>query len=392
MRKKDDDIMCHLNIRPYDQDDHTLPHGLPQLVWAMPVNVSELGAHLEVYLQILPQITTLRLSHRFRDCALSKLPQEILEHIINDIQKIERAKVRPLWHQDFVCFQGLCQDEDHFNVYGEHVELLWQEYFTEGTCTSDYWSMVKSCPKEEKVQQVHSMVMGSVNGTFELSLEMHYEAIFRWLDRTCLCATNSEGKEGKFVVLSNVSTMRHVLCSINSFMQLLKTHFGLEAIITHENLSDAMHDWLPNSGNDRERSYYTRCYLTPAFVRSNKGIINSGRQNSYTNALFRKFRDHTAFCQVVDPSRLLLSENERLRFPKAMRCLGLDPCYHLSELEPHVIHPIQDELLMDICSCHKLDCPASPVHDPMDKAYFVASYLENKSKGELKYIKKRGNS
>jgi len=69
--------MCVLNFRPYDEKeiDHPLPHGQPKLIWAIPVDMSEVGTSLEAYLETLPQATALRLCHRFRDCSLSNLPQ-----------------------------------------------------------------------------------------------------------------------------------------------------------------------------------------------------------------------------------------------------------------------------------------------------------------------------
>lgn len=47
---------------------------MPSLVWAMPVDIVELGASLEIYSAQLQQATTLRLCHRFGGGALSKLP------------------------------------------------------------------------------------------------------------------------------------------------------------------------------------------------------------------------------------------------------------------------------------------------------------------------------
>jgi hypothetical protein len=141
-----------------------------------------------------------------------------------------------------------------------------------------------------------------------------------------------------------------------------------------------MNAWLPNHGAAEARSYYTVAYLKVA-ARESSDSRSSSHQISPLNPTLTKCSDHTAFRQIIDPSQLVLSEKDRTRFPKAMRFLGLKPYYHLSELEPHVVHPIEDEFLMDICSCHANDCPASPDHKSWDKPYFVHNHLKRKSKG-----------
>lgn len=96
-------------------------------MWATPVDISHLGASLEAYSKTLPQVITLRLCHRFGDCALSKLPQEILELIEDDFQKSEREPLTRLWHGDFLCFQGRCEEKGHYGAYGANVERFWQK-------------------------------------------------------------------------------------------------------------------------------------------------------------------------------------------------------------------------------------------------------------------------
>jgi hypothetical protein len=64
-----------------------------------------------------------------------------------------------------------------------------------------------------------------------------------------------------------------------------------------------------------------------------------------------------------------------------MKRLRISPCYHLSELELHIIHPIEDEMLMDICSCRETDCLGAPfdIHS-WDRPSILGSVLEDKSK------------
>jgi hypothetical protein len=59
--------MCMLNFTPFDSEeaDYPLPRGRPRLAWAVPVNMSELGASLQVIVDTVPQTSTLRLCHCF---------------------------------------------------------------------------------------------------------------------------------------------------------------------------------------------------------------------------------------------------------------------------------------------------------------------------------------
>jgi hypothetical protein len=153
----------------------------------------------------------------------------------------------------------------------------------------------------------------------------------------------------------------------------------------HEKLSHDMTAWLPNTHWDiqgGQKTYYTSCYLAMCPGRNVEDEMG-GQKASKLNPLFGKRDDHTAFRQVIDLSRLCLSENQHRRFPKAMRHLNLKPHYHLSEMEPHIIHPLKDEVLIDICSCNSLYCPATG-DDRFDaKPGYLADHIERKSKGMM---------
>jgi hypothetical protein len=146
-------------------------------------------------------------------------------------------------------------------------------------------------------------------------------------------------------------------------------------------LSEEMYDFLPNSSDPEDHAYYTVCYLalpqipitsTPA------SVLDAAPQN----VAFESGENHTAFRQVLDPSMLSLSEKQRFRFARAMKKLSLRPHYHLSELEPLITHPIQDENLAALCSCRELDCPGEcfDIHS-YDRPYCLESVIEHKSRG-----------
>jgi hypothetical protein len=125
--------MCILNFTSFDSDgpDYPLPRAHPRVAWVIPVDMSELGASLQAITETMPQATTLRLCHRFRDSPLSKLPQELLDQVLNHLQQAARVDCRTAWYQDSVCWQGTCLPEDHYTVYGEEVEKLWQKIFVD---------------------------------------------------------------------------------------------------------------------------------------------------------------------------------------------------------------------------------------------------------------------
>jgi hypothetical protein len=143
--------------------------------------------------------------------------------------------------------------------------------------------------------------------------------------------------------------------------------------------------WLPN-GNPvvKDRVSYTMCYLTLALDTSENPIVG-GRPGTEAPEQFRRQGDHTSFQQIVDPSLLTLSESHRLRFRKAMRDLDISPYYHLSELEPHVEHPIKDKALAEVCACcdRQESCLAMRETCIWERVDCIEAFLEGKGKGEL---------
>ena len=145
-------------------------------------------------------------------------------------------------------------------------------------------------------------------------------------------------------------------------------------------LSDDMTAWLPNQATEAERTFYTVCYLTLPTNQAREAMVGTQHMMESDPDADDLF-NHTAFRQVIDPDQLVLTDNARLRFSKTMKRLNLKVQYHLSEMEPFVQHPIQDERLLDICSCYRHYCDASPDHKSWDKPYFVQNILEERSEG-----------
>jgi hypothetical protein len=144
-----------------------------------------------------------------------------------------------------------------------------------------------------------------------------------------------------------------------------------------------MHDFLPNKHDLTDQAYHTACFLTLASSQhdsSSAGRATAGAQPE----LFESGMVHNAFRQTLDPAILSISEKQRFRFSRAMRQLQIKPCFHLSELEPLVVHPIEDELLDDICSCSRFECPGActDIHS-WDRPCALEQVLKIKSKGTV---------
>jgi hypothetical protein len=213
-----------LNYTPYDSEgpEFPLPRGRPRLVWVIPVDMGELGASLQAISFSMPQTTTLRLCHRFRGGPLSRLPQELLEQIVDEVQQKAKAEQRPKWYQDSVCWQGTCLPEDHYSVYNDTLEKLWQKIYIEKAYGPTYGAHIEGLKKEDKVEMVQGWIgcRPNFDDIHEGLIDLHYEATSRWLDRTCLCprdrrAVTANG--GSFVPLNEVSVnnLVHQRCSDN---------------------------------------------------------------------------------------------------------------------------------------------------------------------------------
>ncbi|KAF2027553.1 hypothetical protein EK21DRAFT_91466 [Setomelanomma holmii] len=314
--------MCFPNYVPCDSDgpEYPIPRGAPRLAWVIPVDIGKLGATLQAFTDTLPQVTTLRLCHRFRNCTLSQLPQEILDHVIDHVRRAMRTQIRPAWKQDFICFQGICPPEEHYTTYDDRIEKIWQKEIIEKNAIWFYKDVnPDSCSEEKKVK----IVQETIESDWELHQEeygwsLHDDASLRWLDRTCTCPRCPPNDQpGVFLRLNNA----------------LRLQFGLEGIILHEILSPAMHGFLPNRHTWNDHTYFTAAYLTLASS-SVEVIVSDVSSTSGHAGLFIDPEDHGATQQMIDPSQLLLTEEQRQRFTRAMKKLGLKPRYHLRELKP----------------------------------------------------------
>jgi hypothetical protein len=143
-----------------------------------------------------------------------------------------------------------------------------------------------------------------------------------------------------------------------------------------------MHEFLPNSYSLGEYAYYTACYLALPGLVGRTGSSPDGKTTRECG-MFEDPNTHTAFCEILDPHSLAISEKQRFRFTRAMKRLNIAPSYHLSQLEPQIIHPIKDDDLMNICSCRLSDCPGEcPDIRSWDRPSCLEGVIESRSKGQ----------
>lgn len=86
------------------------------IVWALPVRITEFGAHLQAYLEQKPVITALRLCHRFGqggEAFIAKLPKELIDMVEEELLMSARQRALANWEGDFACFENRCDSKTH---------------------------------------------------------------------------------------------------------------------------------------------------------------------------------------------------------------------------------------------------------------------------------------
>lgn len=212
--------MCHRNWILEDGGDsppYPGPLAQPRLAWAVPVSMSEIGASIETYSNILPQANTLRLCHRFgSNPALSRMPQEIVEQIVNELWCCSHPDIALSWHHDFLCFQTRCTLEDHYHSYGEHVEQVLDYIIAYLTEEEDVLESYTNLSEAKKVQMVRDYVTEDPDFFMEVEgLDLHFRAQMDHIRRTCLCSPKDKPAGfGRFNKVSATTTLFTVLISV----------------------------------------------------------------------------------------------------------------------------------------------------------------------------------
>ena len=96
------------------------------VVWGLPVNPAQLGAHLEAYVEMKPAMDTLRLCNRFgrgQEAYITKLPQELTSMIeLELVRKLRIHYYHSHWGDELCCLEQDCELYDHFSQ--EEIEEI----------------------------------------------------------------------------------------------------------------------------------------------------------------------------------------------------------------------------------------------------------------------------
>jgi hypothetical protein len=165
---------------------------------------------------------------------------------------------------------------------------------------------------------------------------------------------------------------------------MLKKHFGLQANILHEVLSSKLNNFLPNTFYGAECSYYTTCFLVlPSAYDIDQ--TPSGHMSPHRHDLYLQKDDHLAFHQIVDLSKLNITEQQRLLFASALRTLGLKPHFHLSELEALLTPTTDDKALWAFGKYQITGCPKPSNKTRAQKTELLQDYMQAKNRGKLEH-------
>jgi hypothetical protein len=88
-----------------------------------------------------------------------------------------------------------------------------------------------------------------------------------------------------------------------------------------------------------------------------------------------------AFHQTIDPNNLNISKQQKLCFARAKRVLGLQPFYHITELETLITANSEDEALWAISHGQLRGRPKATLERPAVKRKLLSKYLQAKSQG-----------
>jgi hypothetical protein len=169
--------------------------------------------------------------------------------------------------------------------------------------------------------------------------------------------------------------------------KVLKSQFGLEALILHDGMNHTLSQFLPNYDHaPPEYSLHTACYL----VTSPDSQTNDAHLLRSHQGLFAAKDDAISYRQVIDPSSWILTHSQRLQFGKTMRVLALRPSFHLTELAPLVTPTVTCSTLKDICTCVKSDCHNAKEISNEEKLKKLNEFLALKDHGQYHLISSRG--
>lgn len=123
-----------------------------------------------------------------------------------------------------------------------------------------------------------------------------------------------------------------ISCQTNDKVQVLQEDFGLRAFVSHQRVTRSMQPCPNHPSNERVRHDETT--ISYLILPCQLAAEDLGNDNGYESDDY--FHADSILCSVVDPSTLTLTDEQRLRFSRARKVLGLEPYVHATQLQGSV--------------------------------------------------------
>ncbi|KAK5684533.1 hypothetical protein LTS10_004403 [Elasticomyces elasticus] len=311
------------------------------LAWGTPVKPDQLIKTMNAYKKSLPALKAIRLAHRFGtgpQVHISKLPVEILL-LIEDFVCIAQRNFCEYDYfdefdiaSDFRCFESKCAPSSHW------VEMspLWDaadgktdecvscseapqgiyDMKCENRCTEDTKEPCNTCSDEgmgakeceRSCLALRDEEIERIAQDTEYYWECHEERKDAWLARI------DKSEKGAFL----------------TYKKMLKQYFGLEVYLANTTVDETNekrwskhknYRWHPKSNRQT-----TLCYLTLPKRLGSKGKFSAG--NGYGD-----YPTHVDAAQAIrlDMHSLSITDEQRRRFQRALKTLGLEVYLHPSQ-------------------------------------------------------------
>lgn len=173
----------------------------------------DLGPSLNVFAGQELSIHQLRLCHRFGDCRLSRLPQEILNLIIDHAHSMAMEKAQARWRADYECFRGRCDIAKHITAFDPVTDDIWNEifeedYHDEGRALDryDFTPYERAEMVQKECEEQYENASDFDFDLLEPIFENHRIAEIDWVEQCCRCERPDTAAypDGNFTELNNV--------------------------------------------------------------------------------------------------------------------------------------------------------------------------------------------
>ncbi|KAK5729538.1 hypothetical protein LTR17_011841 [Elasticomyces elasticus] len=321
------------------------------LAWGTPIKPDQLITNLAAYKRTLPALTTLRLAHRFGQgpqAHITKLPVEMLL-LIEDFV-IEARRDTNVWDDgwdpydtasNFACFESRCAPSHHWvepedlwddaharttecKSCQEAPEGLFSNKACHNRCTKHTVDPCQACGTagmgaedcERSCLAAYEENIELVGQELEYSWDAHEQQKSAWLERI------DKTKKGAFL----------------THKKMLKQHFGLEVYLANTVVDGNNEERWPKyknyRWNNQSELQTTLCYLTLPKRLGPKGAFDADDRHIDTGT-----SPDAAQAIQVDMHSLSITDEQRRRFQRALKTLGLMVYFHPSQAHAYTATP-----------------------------------------------------